>query len=235
MILIGLTGNGAGCGKDTAARMLCQHEGFCSVALADPFKRLLADVMEFDRWTLWGDSAKRNEPDAKGRTSSDIGFCSIHGYSHGNLCEGSVGRQIPVTARDMLQKIGEAGRQGYENIWSDYAIKMARQLTTKHPKHDSRWDYTPHEGLKVTRGKGPYKGVVITDVRHDNEARVVREAGGVVVKLIRDGAGLKGEAGRHVSEKGVSPDLIDYKIDNNHGFSHLERAILAVARKMKSP
>ncbi len=230
MILVATTGP-AGCGKDTAARMLVQHEKFCAIALADPFKRLLQEVMDFDRWTLWGDSAKRNEPDAKGRTV----LRPVPNIEPDGNRRGSEYVSQPVTARDLLQKLGESGRQGYENIWSDYAIKLARQLTTKHPKHDSRWDYTPHEGLKVTRGKGPYLGVVITDVRHDNEARVVREAGGVVVKLIRDGAGLKGEAGKHVSERGVAPELINYTVDNNFGFDHLERAMLSISKKLREP
>ena len=54
--------------------------------------------------------------------------------------------------------------------------------------------------------------LVITDCRFDNEATWVRENGGYVVHITRNNA-LRVEA--HVSESGVSEELIDFKIKNN--------------------
>lgn len=51
---------------------------------------------------------------------------------------------------------------------------------------------------------------VISDVRFDNEARMLRDVGGVILRIHRQGATSDG----HVSEKGVSDKLIDYEINN---------------------
>lgn len=45
--------------------------------------------------------------------------------------------------------------------------------------------------------------VVVSDVRFDLEADLIREQGGVIIHLERPGAGLSGEAGQHSSEAGV--------------------------------
>ncbi len=54
--------------------------------------------------------------------------------------------------------------------------------------------------------------VVITDCRFKNEAYAVKDRGGEVWEIIRDGAGV---AGSHISEAGLPDDLIDVKILNN--------------------
>lgn len=51
---------------------------------------------------------------------------------------------------------------------------------------------------------------VISDVRFDNEARMLRDAGGVILRIHREGAVSDG----HISEVGVSDKLIDYEIHN---------------------
>lgn len=68
------------------------------------------------------------------------------------------------------------------------------------------------------QGCGP---TVISDVRFDNEARAVRNAGGVIVRIVRPGAGLGGEAANHVSEQGVSEHLVDFTIVNDGSHAEL--------------
>lgn len=75
-------------------------------------------------------------------------------------------------------------------------------------------------------------GVVVTDVRFDDEARLVRSAGGVVVRIARPGAGaaLAEDERRHPSENGVDPALVDLTILND-GTKHqlwrrVERALV---------
>jgi hypothetical protein len=51
---------------------------------------------------------------------------------------------------------------------------------------------------------------VITDVRYDNEAKRIREAGGVVWKIERE----TGTLDSHSSEAGIESYLIDYTIIN---------------------
>lgn len=68
--------------------------------------------------------------------------------------------------------------------------------------------------------------VVITDVRYDNEARLIRSFGGKVIKLIRPG---HGPANDHPSEQGVSPWLIDAVIDNDQDQETLWKRVCYIA------
>lgn len=51
---------------------------------------------------------------------------------------------------------------------------------------------------------------VFDDVRFDNEARMIRHLGGLVIGVVRPGQPQLAPA--HASEAGISPDLVDYTI-----------------------
>ena len=68
----------------------------------------------------------------------------------------------------------------------------------------------------------------ISDCRFEDEARLVRELGGVVVHLHRDDAGAPADAGaasQHRSERELSLELVDAHVDNNGSPRALQRAI----------
>ena len=71
---------------------------------------------------------------------------------------------------------------------------------------------------------------VITDVRYDNEAELIRQYGGTVVKIERPNQekGLEGTAAQHESERGISKHLIDVVILNDGTIGELH----AEARKI---
>ena len=50
--------------------------------------------------------------------------------------------------------------------------------------------------------------IVFDDVRFDNEAEAIREAGGIIVRIDRSDARLYGEAATHPSEAGVPADVV---------------------------
>lgn len=54
--------------------------------------------------------------------------------------------------------------------------------------------------------------VIIDDCRFDNEALMVRDLGGIVIKINRPSVYRGNDA--HLSERGVSPELIDCEFDN---------------------
>lgn len=67
--------------------------------------------------------------------------------------------------------------------------------------------------------------VVITDVRFDNEADMIRSSGGQVLHLVRPGAGLKDSEGEHASEAGILWHEDDFVILNDGTLADLaERA-----------
>lgn len=63
--------------------------------------------------------------------------------------------------------------------------------------------------------------IVVSDVRFENEAKRIRELGGHVLHVQRDGAGLKDAAGQHVSEAGIAQDPYDIALDNNGTIAEL--------------
>lgn len=103
------------------------------------------------------------------------------GWSHDRLYGPSEARNAPdprwggLTARRALQHLGtEFGRAMHPDVWIRYALSRAA-------RHDR---------------------VVIPDVRFENEAAAVRAVGGRVVRIVRPGAGLDGDAATHASESG---------------------------------
>lgn len=93
--------------------------------------------------------------------------------------------------RVFLQNLGLAVREVLgESTWVDHALDKAERIGGR---------------------------VVITDVRFDNEAQAIRDRGGVVLRVTRPGVGA---ANDHVSERGVSDDLVDLTVGND---STLER------------
>ena len=68
--------------------------------------------------------------------------------------------------------------------------------------------------------------VVISDCRFSNEARAIRERGGLVVRL--NGRGEFGD--KHLSEMALPPGLVDFEVDNSGdvGWLHEQLARLMV-------
>lgn len=93
-----------------------------------------------------------------------------------------------------------------------------------------------HDELWIMRGMNRCFGianVVITDVRFDNEAEAIRRNGGVVVKIVRDEAGLTGGTGRHASEAGVSEHLIHERLPNNGTLDDLAAEVNALLCRLR--
>lgn len=79
----------------------------------------------------------------------------------------------------------------------------------------------------IAQGKQP---TVITDCRYENEARAIKAQGGVIVRIVRPGSGLKGEQAAHESERGLPDDLVDIEIVNDGSLSELAAEALKVVR-----
>lgn len=94
-----------------------------------------------------------------------------------------------VTIRDMLVIFGtEIGRDiFFYDIWLDIVKRQ----------------YENFEGVTT-----------ITDVRFDNEAQLIRESKGRIVRVSKEGLA---STGGHRSEQGISNHLVDWDIINVHG------------------
>lgn len=222
-MIIGVAGN-AGSGKDTVADHLVRHHGFVKVALADPLKRICREVFDFSEEQLWGPSEERNKEDLRyGKPVRVL----IDQDEYGT-------RTQYLTPRHALQQLGtEWGRACYENIWVDYALRMAGKILD--PTGPAMKVYNAQVGV-IFDAWDPNKiprGVVIPDVRFRNEVDAIRAAGGKIWRVSRFGAGLQGAAAKHQSETELDTiplELFTQQVSNN---STLEALYAVIDRVMK--
>lgn len=113
-----------------------------------------------------------------------------------------------VSPRVMMQTIGtEWGRNLInENIW----LLRAEQVIAEWLRDDPE-----------------LKGVVLPDVRFENEASWVREQGGLIVHLERPGTT---EVAAHASESGIAPHQDDYLVLNDGSIDELNEQLADIMR-----
>lgn len=87
-----------------------------------------------------------------------------------------------MTVRELLQKFGTAIRN---EVCDDFWVKVCLKNCTE--------------------------DCIISDVRFESEAEGIRDIGGVIIRVNREGAG----AGNHISEIALDNYSFDYIIDNN--------------------
>lgn len=223
MNLVGVSGK-AGAGKDVVAERLVAAHDFVRIALADVMKRLAAEVFGFTRDQLWGSSGMRNAPDPRWERAQHQYRNSPSG-PYSMICgrcgePASFSAPCRLTAREALQKLGtEYGRAMHEDVWVRYAIDAAQRVLSGGHR------YTREIGVRVDPAVAAPRGVVISDVRFDNEALAIRASGGWVLRVNRSGAGLRGIAGAHASEAGLPDDLVDIDVANDSTIEGLELAV----------
>lgn len=161
MKIIGLTGY-AQSGKDTFASFLIEH-GFVRVSFAEPLYAAvyqldaLLPVQEHSRWRRWW-SPRRVGYVRLQEVVDDKGW----DWAKVNFPE----------VRRLLQAMGtEVGRNLFgQNFWVDQAMEAIKSIEAS---EDFRY--------------GDITGVVLTDVRFQNEYDAIKSMGGELVRVIRPG------------------------------------------------
>lgn len=214
MNIVGIMGV-AGSGKSTAACALVEY-GYVEVSLADPMKRAAAEWLGWGSGRLWGPSERRNEVDPK----------------------------FQLSPRKFLQYLGtELGRECYQDIWVDYALRVARRILTEddvvyHRTHGVvRIDDFEEWRSLADRDQRRAPGVVIPDVRFRNEVAAIRDAGGQVFRIVRPGAGLTGETAAHASEVqqfGIADAELDAVIVNDGTVDDLRRKVVEALEQARA-
>lgn len=213
-VIFGVSGK-AGSGKDTVADMLVTQHGFKKIALADCMKRFLREVFDFSDEQLWGPSEARNAPDFRYCKTEHQALQHLTAMAPSSKFQ-QYRRHLPtppegiqtvspaesgedyLTPRRALQTLGtEWGRGQYPWVWIDQLIRTAFTLL----REPSTMDYTAQEGLVQRRPARPIEGVVISDLRFENEMSAISEIDGRIIRVVRPSAGLTGNAGQHLSEK----------------------------------
>jgi hypothetical protein len=103
--------------------------------------------------------------------------------------------------RRFLQAFGQAMRELDPMIWVEAAMPAV------HAAHDL------------------HLPVVVTDVRHHNEARSLQARGFVLIRVTRPGTGLDGDAGKHRSETEMDDWPASLTIGNTGSLDDLNRIV----------
>jgi len=214
--IIGICGH-AGSGKDTIALKLAEF-GVVRVAFADKLKAVVSAIYgvpleafhdrelknKLDKRLSSGYLEGSADPGAL-RTLLEHVFRELFGdlryIDHAERIFFSLLPDGGCTPREAAQLIGTEGfRVVHDTVWVDYAIRQAVEMASAG------------------------KTVAITDVRFENEAAAVRNAGGIVLGVSR----LSCEKYDHDSERKVSEivENSDYLIDNNGTLDELMEKVV---------
>ncbi len=122
---------------------------------------------------------------------------------------GKFGMRIPnYTYRTFMQRVGtEAMRDSiHQDIWvnalmKDYKWALSDGWVPSYNDPDNSGNYPNAEPI--------YPNWVITDLRFDNEAKVIRDRGGIIIHLYREF-----NYDSHISEKGIPMEIGDWMVYN---------------------
>lgn len=113
-----------------------------------------------------------------------------------------------ATGRKILQHVGtEVFRNGIHNkIW---LFVMERRML---------------ELMAKTKGDHPKPLVTVDDIRFDNEAEMIRELGGTIIRMVNTNHGENTDS--HASEAGIKDDYVDhtYPVANEQEVAKIARA-----------
>jgi hypothetical protein len=247
-MIIGISGV-ANSGKDTIADRLVDFHRFIKLSFADPLKRICMDAFDFSEQQLWGPSDERNKEDKRyfsyRRKETIVNYEDARCFAHLDaaahnkvLTKEEEDKYIEeymnvyLSPRAALQSLGTWGRDCYQNVWVEYAMRKAKEIlsadgtcmTTRLPLV---YAYDKKTGVNKDR-KIPGRGVVIPDVRFKNEIEAVQNAGGKVVRVLRPDGGLKGEYALHKSETellSIPDSEFDYVIKNDATLKDLYKRV----------
>jgi len=127
---------------------------------------------------------------------------------------------MPMTVRDFLQKLGtDAMRMGlHDNVWVNALMA----------------DYTSEESwLNTSLGEKPdvvYPNWIITDVRFPNEAKAIKDKGGIIIRVDRPGVSPIND---HPSEIGLDDWKFDYRIANVSDIFALKQTVEQILKHIK--
>ena len=254
--VIGITGQ-ANSGKDTVAGYFVQNHNFVQVALADPLKRFGKHVFEFTEQQLWGPSEYRNALDSrykyydKNRGSDAMWAKAAHNLSlygrtwvkatlatiddvkcseaHEKLISWFhwLGNNHPeLSPRVMLQTLGtEWGRESVDkDIWVNSMLICAKALEAPHTTYTKTAGIVDHAGDNHT-------GIVVSDVRFNNELKAIRAFGGELIQVKRastDANATTTGIAKHRSEteqQGFSASEFNLVIENDSTLEALENKV----------
>lgn len=131
------------------------------------------------------------------------GLCAMFGWSPDQLLDREWKERV-------LPDIGKSPRQLMQTIGTEWGRELV---------HPNLWLLLARQNIA---SKLEYRDVVVSDVRFDNEAEMIRSMGGTIVHISR---ARIASVSPHVSESGVMMLPADIRLLNDGGFPELYAAM----------
>ena len=112
-------------------------------------------------------------------------------------------------------------------FWNITPRKLMQLIGTDMFRKQFRYDVW----VKVFEKKflnNPNTFFTLADIRFDNEAQMIIDNGGIIIKIERDCERIQTSC--HESEKGINKNLIDITIDNNGTLDDLENSAIELLK-----
>ena len=138
---------------------------------------------------------------------------------------------MPVAAlknRDLKERpvgwIGKSPRELLQLLGTEFGRNLIRE---------DIWIRRAMETIGAVAVGNEHAGCVITDVRFDNEAEAIRQAGGMIFEVVRPGSTcLKSAAATHSSERGIGRQHILATIVNDGSLDDLAAGVDAAVASL---
>lgn len=149
--------------------------------------------------------------------------------------QGNKGKLINIyaktlTPRELLQKLGtECGRQIiHPNIWInalfvDYKLDNGIVIEPISEENKGKYPIGQAPIFQQYYRESQFPNWIITDVRFKNEAKAIKDRGGIVIRINRDSLNIKENS--HQSEIDLDDYEFDYTIYNNSDISSLINSV----------
>jgi cytidylate kinase len=127
----------------------------------------------------------------------------------------------PEGKKRKIEWLGKTPRELMQTLGTEWGRKLAS---------DSIWVDLMRRRIEFGFNELGYDGVVIDDCRFDNEAKAIREMGGIVIKISNPSTACVNPS--HASESGVSNELIQGYISNVYSREDFQSQVLATVKTL---
>lgn len=197
-------------GKDTVGKNLARKIGYRTYSFAEPIKRITNSLFGWDYYELFEDCKEvpREVFIDDGSIAKAVETAQRYGlidYCLNHNKEFSISEIFKVLRAGSTEK----GLISPRVTWQLFGTEWGRLLIDK----DIWVDLMPEEG------------VVVLDIRFDNEAKKIRELGGTIIQVYRTPDDLAEGMSGHASEQGLTYEEEDIFFDNTGNLASLNSRV----------
>lgn len=203
--LCGPAGRSARCGKTTVAGMLRDRHGFEILSFATPVY----------------DAARAIDP-----------IIPIRCHHPHDLAEHCIAAGHPIVVARLSQVLGWVSTDEAKDAYPEYR-RLLQRVGTEAGRDIHGADawidlWYRRQGVAADA----WRSVVAPDVRFANEAKMIHQAGGLVIMVDRPGEYDPSRAAGHASELGIPEHMIDYTLKNDGTLADLSANVDRLMRHL---